>query len=353
VYAVARLYWEVFAGPLAVHAVAVRGIFVALGVVTALLGATMCFLQRHIKRLLAFSTISHVGMFVCGFALLSGKALAGVGVYVIGHGLTKAALFMCAGVLLHRFATIDEFDLHGRGREVPLVGVLLAVGALLLAGLPPFTTFMGKSLLEESASGVGGYGWLIAVYVFVSAVTGGAVLRVTGRVFLGWGPSEGPHREQARAAEERFDETLGGRDHTPVLMVAVPAVLLVGVLVLGLVPGAVPGVERLMDGFVEHRSYVAWVLHGARVGLPVPKPSHVSGDDYGYAVVAVAGALLAAGLGLFGRGLRESLPSAIREPNRGAVAILRGLHDGHIGDYIAWWSAGASVIGGVCLIALR
>jgi hypothetical protein len=35
------------------------------------------------------------------------------------------------------------------------------------------------------------------------------------------------------------------------------------------------------------------------------------------------------------------------------VAVLRGLHDGHIGDYIAWWSAGASVIGGVCLIALR
>jgi multicomponent Na+:H+ antiporter subunit D len=95
------------------------------------------------------------------------------------------------------------------------------------------------------------------------------------------------------------------------------------------------------------------VLQGAHVGLPVPKPSHVSSDDYGYAVVAVAGALLTACLGLFGRGLRESLPSAIRDPNRGAVAILRGLHDGHIGDYIAWWSAGASVIGGVCLIALR
>jgi multicomponent Na+:H+ antiporter subunit D len=353
IYAVARLYWEVFAGPLAPHAVAVRAIFVALGVITCLLGATMCFLQRHIKRLLAFSTISHVGMFITGVALLTEKGLAGVSVYVVGHGLTKAALFMCAGVLLHRFATIDEFDLHGRGRDLPVVGVLMLIGALLLAAVPPFTAFMGKSLLEASASGVGGYGWLIAVYVFVSAVTGGAVLRITGRVFLGWGPDEGPHPEQARAAEERIDETRDARDHTPKLMVVVPAVLLIAALVLGLIPGAVPGVERLTAQFVAHRDYVRWVLHGTHVSLPIPAPSHVSGQDYGYAAISLVGALAAAGFGLFGRPLRASLPRVIRDPNQGAVALLRGLHDGHIGDYIAWWSAGASVIGGVCLVALR
>ncbi|MBV8988404.1 MAG: hypothetical protein JO372_07570, partial [Solirubrobacterales bacterium] len=116
IYAVARLYWEIFAGSLGPHADALRAVLVALGVVTALLGAWMCVVQRHIKRLLAFSTVSHVGMMLCGVALLSAKGIAGVAVYVVGHGLTKAALFMCTGVLLHRFATIDEFDLHGRGR---------------------------------------------------------------------------------------------------------------------------------------------------------------------------------------------------------------------------------------------
>src|SRR5579884_2712899 len=197
VYAVARLYWQVFAGTLAAHAVDVRAVFIGLGVATALLGAVMCFIQRHVKRLLAFSTISHVGMFICGVALLTSKGIAGVGTYLVGHGLTKAALFMCAGVLLHRFATIDEYDLHGRGRELPVVGVLMGLGALLLAALPPFTTFMGKSLLEEASSAVG-YNWLIVVYIFVSAMTGGAVLRVAGRVFLGWGPTEGPYPEQAQ-----------------------------------------------------------------------------------------------------------------------------------------------------------
>ncbi len=70
IYAVARIYWVIFAGPMGPHANALRAILIALGVVTALLGAFMCVMQRHIKRLLAFSTISHVGMFICGIGLL-------------------------------------------------------------------------------------------------------------------------------------------------------------------------------------------------------------------------------------------------------------------------------------------
>jgi multicomponent Na+:H+ antiporter subunit D len=291
-------------------------------------------------------------MLLCGVALLTRQGLAGVATYAVGHGLTKAALFMCAGVLLHRFATIDEFDLHGRGRAIPVVGGLMAIGALLLAGLPPFTTFMGKSLLEGGSSG-GGYGWLIAVYVVVSAVTGGAILRVTGRVFLGWGPSEGAHPEQARAAHERVDETRGERGHTPVLMMLTPAVLLVLVLVLALIPGTVPGVERLAAGFVAHRDYAAWVLHGVPVALPVLPPVEISADDYLYGALSVIGAVGAAALGLFGRPLREAVPSAVGGSGAAAVEVLRGLHDGHIGDYIAWWSAGVSLVGGVCLLALR
>jgi multicomponent Na+:H+ antiporter subunit D len=291
-------------------------------------------------------------MFVCGVALLTGQGIAGVGTYLVGHGVTKAALFMCAGVLLHRFATIDEYDLHGRGREVPVVGVMMAIGALMLAALPPFTTFMGKSLLEESSSAVG-YGWLIAVYIFVSAITAGAVLRATGRVFLGWGPSTGPHPGQARVAREVEPEEKGARRYTPPLMVVVPGVLLVGAFVLGLIPGAVPGIERQTARFVEHRAYSQWVLHGVRVQLPVLTSTHVSADDYVYSVTAVIGALLAAAAGLFGRPLRSRLPHLVTHPAESAAAVLHGLHSGHIGDYITWWTAGVSVVGGACLIALR
>jgi multicomponent Na+:H+ antiporter subunit D len=352
IYAVARLYWVIFAGALGSHATALRAILVGIGVLTAALGALMCFVQRHIKRLLAFSTVSHVGLFVCGVALLSANGVAGVATYIVGHGLTKAALFMCAGVLLHRFATIDEFDLHGRGRELPSVGVMFAVGAVLLAAMPPFTSFAGKALID-TASAAPGYAWLKVLFVLVSGLTGGAVLRVTGRIFLGWGPATGPDPQQARAAQERVDETRGERDHTPTLMIVVPAVLLAAAAVVGLVPGAVPGVERAAAQFTDHGAFASWVLRGRDLGLPHVLPSHISGGDVALGLASVMAAVGLAALGLFGRPLRESLPVNVARPARNALRALRGLHSGHIGDYIAWWTAGASVLGGVCLLALR
>jgi multicomponent Na+:H+ antiporter subunit D len=353
VYAVARLYWVVFAGPLGPHTATVRAILIAIGVVTALVGAAMCTLQRHVKRLLAFSSIAHVGVFICGVGLLERRALAGVASYVVGHGFVKAALFMLAGVLLHRFATVDEFELHGRGKDLPPVtGVLFALAALLLAALPPFTIFAGKSLIEASASGAG-YGWVIGVMVLVSALTGGAVLRVGGRVFLGWGPARGPDPQQALAAHEPVDEFVERRDHTPVLMLAVPSLLVALAIAIPLVPHAMPSIERAAAHFARHSDYSLWILHGGSVHWPRVGIGHVSADDLVYGLLSVGGALAVAALSLFGRPLRRSLPATIARPALAATHRLRALHSGHIGDYIAWWTAGAALLGGTCLLAIR
>jgi multicomponent Na+:H+ antiporter subunit D len=310
----------------------------------------MCVVQRHIKRLLAFSTISHVGVFLCGIGLLSAQGLAGVAVYVVGHGLTKAALFMLAGILLHRFRSVDELDLHGRGRALPLVGVLFAVGGLLLAAIPIFTTFFGKSLLDGAAID-GHYPWLPAILVISSAATGGAVLRVTGRVFLGWGPKEGPEDALQGPAREEQDEESAARDRTPPLMVVTPAVLLLGAIVIALIPGAVPGFETAADHFRDHGAYIGWVLRGV-AHFPAVAESHLKGYDYVYGLVATAGVVGVAALGLFGRPLRGGLPDQLLGPVVGAVDGLRRLHSGHIGDYIAWWTTGAAVLGGLSLLLL-
>jgi multicomponent Na+:H+ antiporter subunit D len=352
IYAVARVYWVMFAGTMAPHADPLRAILVAVGAATAVLGAVMCVLQRHIKRLLAFSTIGHIGMFVCGVGLLGAKALAGVAVFIVGHGLTKAALFMICGVLLHRFRTVDEYDLHGRGREVPLAGVLFVAGGILLAAPPPFTEFQGKSLIEGSASAVG-YGWLLAVFAIVSALTAGGVLRVAGRVFYGWGPSEGPDPRQARAAHERVDETREDRDHTPPLMLVVPGVLLAASIVGGLIPGAAAWAARSAARFVDHLAYAQWVLHGHSVRWPPAPSTHLETVDVILGVLTLLAAFAVAAAGLFGRPLLQRLPRRVRASGRGAVVGLRGLHSGHIGDYIAWWTTGAGLLGGACLLALH
>ncbi len=130
----AARYWTVFAGVPGLGGPGLRAIWLGAGVLTALVGAILCFARAHLKRLLAFSTISHVGIFLIGAALLDAKGLAGTALYIVGHGLVKGALFLATGILLNRFATVDENDLRGRARQFPLLGILYAIAGLALAG---------------------------------------------------------------------------------------------------------------------------------------------------------------------------------------------------------------------------
>jgi len=352
-YGVARLYWVVFAGVIGPHAPALQAILVATGAISALVGGWMCFLQRHTKRLLAFSTISHVGLALCGIGLLDPRALSGVIVFLGAYGLIQAAMFMLCGTLLHRFRTVDEFDLHGRGRgAMRIVGLQFACGALLLAAIPPFALFHGMAEIEGAAAAAH-YGWLIVLFVAVAAMTGGALLRVAGRVFMGWGPSEGADPSQARTAEERIDETRDERDHTPPLMMIVPGILLALAVGLTFVPGALDWAARAAAVFVDRHAYSAWLVPGAHVAAPLTPREHVSALE---AVLGCVGFLMAVGLaalGLFARPLREALPEGVRASARTVISAIRRAHSGHIGDYIAWWTAGAAGFGAVCLLALR
>src|SRR3954454_10742729 len=114
-FALARVYWTLFDGTLGAASGPITAVLIGAGALTALLGALVCFAQRHLKRMLAFATISHVGLFLIGIALLdrAGAGLAGTGVYVLADGAVKASLFVSAGVLQHRYGTVDELELQG------------------------------------------------------------------------------------------------------------------------------------------------------------------------------------------------------------------------------------------------
>ena len=74
-YGIARIYWAMFGGDVLGHRTGISHLFLVLDVITAIVGALFCFRERHVKRLLAFSTVSH-GMFLAGFALLTPLGLA-------------------------------------------------------------------------------------------------------------------------------------------------------------------------------------------------------------------------------------------------------------------------------------
>src|ERR687887_1776857 len=188
-HAIARIYWPSFSGVFAADGAALRGIFVALGLLTAFVGGVMCFFQRDLKRLLAFLTISHVGIFLVGIALLSARGLAGTTVYVVADGLVKGTLFLAVGILVRRAKSGDELRLRGLGRIAPLAGIVFVAGGLALAGLPPFGPFLGTSLIVRSALDLG-YGWLPPLLTLAAALTAGTVLRAAARIFAGWGDAE-------------------------------------------------------------------------------------------------------------------------------------------------------------------
>jgi multicomponent Na+:H+ antiporter subunit D len=352
-YGIARVYWSMFGQALG-HRAGLSDVFLALGVLTAVVGALFCFRERHIKRLLAFSTISHAGMFLAGIALLTPLGLAGTAVYVAGHGLVKAALFLCTGIILHRLGSVNETRLHGKGRSLRVTGVVFTLAGLGLADLPPFATFLGKGWIDDSA-GAHGLPWLMAVFIVCSILTGGAVLRVAGGVFYGLGdpPSEDPG--MARAADEEKSETGSGKQRTPLTMIIPPAVLVGAAVVIGLLPGLGSVVQAAAVRFQDQRAYIATALHGAHVAhVAAPYaagPAGATVTDLVIGLGTAAGAVILAAAALYWR----RLPVLRRgfEPGTGLVRPLRRFQSGVVNDYVTWIVIGVACLGGALAFSIR
>ena len=342
-YAVVRIYWTVFSGALGPFHNELRNLLMAFGAATALVGAVMCYAQRHLKRLLAFSTISHVGILLLGIGLLSPEALGGVGVKLLGHAMTKGGLFLAAGILLHRTGSVDEIDLHGRGRHLGWLAFLFFFGAAGLAGCPPFATFWGGVMLSQAAGRLG-YHWITWVALGGEIVTAAAIFRFTSRVFLGWGPAHGALIAGAARIPEKPD-TQGGHEHTPFAMYASATVL----ALLGAAAGMVPHLTRVAHSAalrMENRAaYAARVLDGVASAAPAARDTSATFPDLAQACGAVAAALLLAWLTVCSPRARRALGSF--HPLRRAVQYLRDVHSGIIPDYVAWLVFGVAVFGGV------
>jgi multicomponent Na+:H+ antiporter subunit D len=338
-YGVTRVYWVVYGETIPYDDIR-RALLVA-GVVTAVIGALMCFGQRHLKRLLAFSTIAHIGLFTMALATLSSDGTGGAAIYVLGHAGVKSALFLVAGALLNRYGSVDELELYGRARKERVLAVLFFAAALGLAGLPPFGTALGKSISED-ATITAGIPWAPAVFVLVSAITAGAVLRVGLRVFLGLGPE--PDEEQTSSQEE----TRGEEDRetprlarTPVTMLAAIVVLLLGGLAVGVVPHGGQAVAHAAERFMDGADYADQALQASLPSTPLaPEPKATwSALGVGLGVLSTLLALGFAAIGLWPDRLRLVL-----RPFEAAMTHLRRLHTGHVGDYVAWLFAGVAAL---------
>jgi multicomponent Na+:H+ antiporter subunit D len=352
-YGIARVYWSMFGQALG-HRAAITHVFVALGLLTAVVGALFCFRERHIKRLLAFSTISHAGIFLTGIALLTPLGLAGTAIYVAGHGLVKAALFLCVGVVLHRLGSVNETWLHGRGRRLRVTGVVFTLAALGLADLPPFATFLGKGYIDDSAV-AHGLPWVIAVFIVCTILTGGAVLRVAGGVFYGLGDAPSEDAEMAEMAAEETSETDSDKQRTPLTMIVPPVVLVACAAIIALIPQLGSVVQAAAIRFEDQAGYNATVLPGAHITHPVAiavaESTGITVADVLTGTGSTAGALILAFLALYWR--RLPLLRRGYEPGTGLTAPIKGFQSGVVNDYVTWIVLGLACVGGVLALVIR
>jgi multicomponent Na+:H+ antiporter subunit D len=334
-YALARVYWTVFAAPLGGAGEAVRGLLVGLGATTALIGAVLALAPLSPRTVLAFVMVSHAGILLLGIGCLAATGLAGAAVYAVGDGTAKAALFLVVASTGEDAApATDGREAAGRwtasrwraGRAAP--ALLLACGGLAIAGLPLFGTGVGKVMIESGLAR-SGYAWLTPVVVAASALTGAAVLRLAFR------------RPERREEDVPVGET---RSLGLVMAGALLALSVSAAFVMD--RWATAGAGR----FVASRAYQAVVLDGrAQRLIPPVGAVHLDstgiGLDLGAAALAVALAVSWHRLRtwLAGRSWRASGASAL-------AAVLR-VHSASIGDSAAWVTLGTAGVG--LLLALR
>ena len=345
---VSRLYWTVFDAPFG-HGHAVGDVLLWLGIVTAVLAGTMAFLQRHLKRMLAYSVVCHIGIMLAGIGLLDSSGLAGAELMFLAHALLTAGLFFVAGILHSDHGMIDELHLHGRGRGCWAPAAAWFAATIGLVGTPYVGIYLGHGLIDEGATELG-RSWVLALLWLGSALAGAALLRAGARIFLGWGEADDPLLGDAMEEDPLERAVL-----RPLLVAVALTAVILGVAI-SVVPGLGQRAEYAADRFQDRSAYAARVLRGhpfpATPSLPVAI-RHTSPESLLYGGGATILAFGLAFLGLYRRRLPRIVSVVGRRTLAPPIHILRGFHSGAVGDYVTWVAVGTAVVGGAFALLLH
>ena len=224
-YAVLRLGFPLF--PQAAH----RSfpVLMVLGLIGIFYAAWIALAQKDMKRLIAYSSIGHMGLIVFGLAAWNAITVSGAVVQMVNHGLTTSALFIMAGMVDERTRTRELADLGGMWKSMPVFGAFFLLFAMSTAGLPGLNNFIGEILILAGAfkawPGAAMIGFAGIVFALVY------VLRLVQDTLYG----------QPRKVFELWDVT--GRE----ALILVPLAFLV--LLIGFYPGPLLG---LLQGPIQN-----------------------------------------------------------------------------------------------------
>ena len=228
----------------------------ALGVIGILYGALLAFGQTDLKRLVAYTSVSHMGFVLVGIFAWNSLALQGVVIQIIAHGLSTGALFIVAGMLQERTHTRDIRRLGGLWSTTPRLAGATLIFALAALGLPGLVNFVGEFLIL-----LGAYQTNIPIAVLATL---GLIAATVYSLWLIQRVFHGENREGWRLPD------LSRREFALML------VLIVAIVVIGLYPQ--PVINTAAPALNNLQAHVTEVLHSASAPQPLsaalPEVSH-------------------------------------------------------------------------------
>jgi len=230
-----------------------------LGVIGILYGGACALAQRDVKRLVAYSSVSHLGFVILGVFVFNLQGLQGAILQMVNHGLSTGALFLLVGVMYERRHTRDISEYGGMWDAMPLLARLFLLVALSSIGLPGLNGFVGEWLVLTGALRAGhaaGNYWPAILATLGVVIAAAYLLGMYRRVFFG---------------EVQNPRNRGLRDMVRREVIAA-ALLLVGIVGLGVYPRAALGIsERTAFNWLDtHAQALEDVDVGRSFGMPQP-----------------------------------------------------------------------------------
>lgn len=148
------------------------------GFLSLFIAAMFILTSKDMKRMLAYSSIEHMGLIAVGFGIGTTLSIFAALFMVMAHSLTKPILFFCAGNVMQEYGTKDMGSVKGMRSKMPFTSFMLIVGTLAIVGLPPFAVFMGEFSLLMSAMDAGAWWLTVILVILLLIIFAGFILHI-------------------------------------------------------------------------------------------------------------------------------------------------------------------------------
>ena len=148
-------------------------LMIGFGLLSLAVAGAFILISKDIKRMLAYSSIEHMGIIAIGFGIGTPLAVFGALFHIIAHSLTKPLVFFAAGNVIQGYGTQEMNEVRGLRKTMPMTSLMLGAGTLAIVGLPPFSVFIGEITILGGAVDAGMYHVALLTAVFIIFVFAG------------------------------------------------------------------------------------------------------------------------------------------------------------------------------------